>query len=248
MKHKFLLCVLWSFTVILADAQKTAPPAEQPSAQHPPAQPASTPPDDLKIVLAKMNAAATKFKSAKADFQFDNYNKDVDEHAIQNGRIYFRRNSNDVEVAIDIVSPSPKSVLYKDGMIRLYEPRIEQVTQKTVGKSKSEIEAVMNLGFGGSGDELLKSFNVTMEGWETLDGVKTARLQLVAKSDDLKKLFTKAILWIDPERDVPLKQQFFEHTNDYRLNRYTGIVLNAKLSNDVFRLKTTSKTNFLPPR
>jgi outer membrane lipoprotein-sorting protein len=239
MKPKFLLSVLWLVTAALAVAQKAAPSAEHSSAV---AQ------DELKQVLAQMNHAAAGFKSAKADFQFDYYTKAVDEHDIQKGRIYCRRSGKDVDVAINVESPVPKSVLYKDEKVSLYEPRIDQVTEKSVGKSKADVDAVLNLGFGGSGEELMKSFDVAMEGWETLDGVKTARLHLVGKSDDLKKLFTKAILWVDPERDVPLKQQFFESTGDYRLNHYTAIVLNTKLSNDVFRLKTTSKTKFVRPQ
>lgn len=203
--------------------------------------------DELKAVLTQMNRAAATFKSAQADFQFDYYTKAVDEHDIQKGQIYFRRSGRDVDVAIHVVSPVVKHVLYKDGKVSLYQPKIDQVTEKVVGKSKS-VEAVLNLGFGGSGDELVRSFDVTMEGWEMVDGVKTAKLQLVAKSDDLKKLFSKAILWVDPERDVPLQQQFFESTGDYRLNHYTGIKLNAKLSNDLFRLKTTEKTQFVRPQ
>lgn len=238
MKLRLIACVALLATTCAAPAQKPAAP---------PATPLVTQ-DDLKQVLAQMNHAAATFKSAQADFQFDYYTKVMDEHDIQKGQIFFRRTGKEVDIAINVVSPAPKNVLYKEGKISFYQPRIDQVTEKIVGKNKSDLEAMLNLGFGGSGDELVKSFDVTMEGWETVDGVKTARLRLTSKSENLKKLFTRAVLWIDPERDVPLKQQFFEQTNDYRLNHYTAIKLNSRLSNDVFQLKTTSKTQFVRPQ
>lgn len=229
-------------------AQKASPaPASAVSSAAASSAKAPSPQDDLKQVLAKMNQAATSFKSAQADFEFDNFTKDFDEHDIQKGQIYFRRAGKEVDVAIHVVWKVTKFVLYKEGKISLYEPAINQVTEKIVGKNKSDVEAVMNLGFGGSGDELVKSFDVTMEGWETVDGVKTARLRLIGKSEDLKKLFKSAVLWIDPERDVPLKQQFFASVGDYRLNHYTGIKLNAKLGNDLFQLKTKPNTQIVRP-
>lgn len=239
MKLRLIACGVFLASALAAFAQKPAAP-----------QVAAATPAELQQVLAKMNHASAGFKSAQADFQFDYYTKAVDEHDIQKGQISFRRSGKDVDVSINITSPVVKQVIYKDGKISFYQPKIDQVTVKEVGKNKSDVEAVLNLGFGGSGDELMKSFDVVMEGWETIDGVKTAKLQLTGKSADLKKLFTRAVLWIDTERDVPLQQQFFETTGDYRLNHYpsSSIKLNTKLSDDIFRLKTTGKTQFVRPQ
>jgi len=202
-------------------------------------------PEDLKPVLAAMNQASANFKSAKADCEWTNYNKLVDEKDVQNGRIYFRRAGSDEDVALHIESPGAKQVVYQKGVVRMYEPKIDQLTVREVGKNKADLDAVISLGFGGNGDELAKDFEVAMEGWETVDRVKTAKLELVPRSPSLKKLFSKVILWIDPARDVPLQQQwFFEPSGDYKLTRYTNIKVNAnaKVSDDDFKLHTTSKT------
>jgi outer membrane lipoprotein-sorting protein len=88
---------------------------------------------------------------------------------------------------------------------------------------------------------LLHDFDVKLADWEMLDNVQTARLELVPKSDDLKRFFTRLILWIDPKRDVPLKQQRFESSGDYQVTHYTNIRVPGKISDDVFRLKTCGK-------
>lgn len=202
-------------------------------------------PEELKPVLAAMNQASANFKSAKADCEWTNYTKLVDEKDVQHGRIYFRRAGGDVDVALHIESPGAKQVVYQKGKVRMYEPKIDQLTEREVGKNKADMDAVISLGFGGNGDELTKAYEVTMDGWETLDQIKTARLELVPRSPSLKKLFSKVILWIDPVRDVPLQQQwFFEPSGDYKLTRYTNIKVNAnaKVSDDDFKLHTTSKT------
>jgi len=200
--------------------------------------------EDLKPVLTAMNQAAASFKSAKADFEWVNYTKVVDVKDVQNGRIYCRRcGRDDEDVALHIESPVSKQVVYQKGWVRMYEPKIDQLTEREVGKNKADMDAVISLGFGGNGDELTKAFEVTMDGWETVDQVKTAKLELVARSAGLKKLFSKVILWIDPARDVPLQQQwFFEPSGDYKLTRYRNIKVNAKVSDDDFKLHTTSKT------
>jgi len=105
------------------------------------------------------------------------------------------------------------------------------------------------LGFGGSGQDLKKSFDVTYAGDETVDGIATSKLQLIPKSDKLRNnFFAKAILWIDLSRGVSVQQKFFQSQGDYRLAKYSAIRVNAKISNDVFQLKTTKKTQFVSPR
>jgi outer membrane lipoprotein-sorting protein len=117
-----------------------------------------------------------------------------------------------------------------------------------VGKNKSDVEAFLSLGFGASGDELQRDYGVKMDGWETVDGVKTAKLDLTPRKEKLQQTYNKIVLWIDPERDVLLKQQFFEHSGDYRLAHYTNMKLNERIADDVFHLKTNGNTKTVKPQ
>src|SRR5882724_762826 len=190
----------------------------------------TTPDSDLKAVLAKMNQSAAGFKSAQGDFEFKSYQKLTDDTDTQKGRIYFRRTKSGVDAAFEIAGLAPKQVVYKEG------------------KNKSDVEAFLSLGFGASGDELQRDYAVKMDSWETVDGVKTAKLDLTPKKEKVLQTYNKIILWIDPERDVLLKQQFFEHSGDYRLAHYTNMKLNEKIQDDVFRLKTNGNTKTVKPQ
>jgi outer membrane lipoprotein-sorting protein len=209
---------------------------------------AATPADELKAVLAKMNIAAANFKSLQADFDWETFDKLIKETEVQNGQAYFRRQGRDLETLYNFNAASSngsetlaKQALYKGGRFSLYDVKINQITEREVGKYKSDVDAFMSLGLGGRGDELATSFTVNWQGWETIDGVKTAKLEVTGKSPSIQKVFSRAVLWIDPERDIVVRQQFFQTSGDYRLIRYHNIKFNEKMSDGTFRLKTTGK-------
>ena len=208
-----------------------------------------SPAGDLNSVLAQMNSSAAGFKSAQADFEFESYQRVVDEKDLQKGRIYFRRNGKgNVEVAFNVTSPAPKQALFKNGTLLLYDPKIDQVTERDFSKNRADVEAFLSLGFGARGDELQKAYAVTLAGWEPIETVRTAKLELVPKNEKTRQTYSKIILWIDPEKDVLLKQQLIEPSGDYRLARYLNMKLNSKLSDDEFKLKTTGKTKTVRPQ
>lgn len=226
---------------------KHSPKTSQTTASTQPA-PSTAGPQDLKSLLAEMDQAATTFKSAQADFDWDQYQRVVEEHDVQKGQIYFRKNKGGVDAAVKIVSPEPKQVLFKDGKLSLYQPKIDQVTEYKAGQNRAEVESFMSLGFGASGTDLAKNYEINLQGWETVDGVRTARLDLTPKQEKVKSSLSHVLLWMDPKRNVSIKQQFFEPSGDYRLTHYTNIKVNSKIADDVFRLKTTSRTKIVQPQ
>lgn len=226
-------------------AQGASKPAASQTAESKPSTAAG---GDLAAVLVKMNQSSKTFKSAQGDFEFQSYQKLTEDTDTQKGRIYFRRTKNGVDAAFEMGGPAPKQVVYKDGKLQIYEKKINQVTERDVSKNKSDVEAFLSLGFGASGDELQRDYAVKMDDWETVDGVRTAKLDLVPKKEKVQQTYNRIILWIDPERDVLLKQQFFEHSGDYRLAHYTAMKLNERISDDVFRLKTNGNTKTVKPQ
>jgi outer membrane lipoprotein-sorting protein len=202
----------------------------------------------LESVLKQMDAAAANFQSAQADFVWDQYQRVVDETDTQKGTVYYRRSGKAIEMMADIKDPDRKFVLYKDGKLQVYQPKIEQVMEYTAGANHEEIESFLVLGFGGSGQDLKKSFDVSYQGEETVDNIQTAMLQLIPKSDKIRSNFPQIILWIDLSRGVSVKQKLVQSQGDYRLAKYSAVNLHAKLNNDIFRLKTTGKTKFIAPR
>lgn len=206
-------------------------------------------PATLDDVLHKMDAVAATFHTAQAQIESKNYEaviKDFDEP--ESGEIYYRKNDKGLEMMLDITRPDKKQVLLAEGAIRLYQPKIDRVTLWNLGKNKAEFESYLVLGFGGSGQDLEKEFDVKDDGPETIDGVATVKLQLTPKSQKVKNTFSQIILWMDPNRGVAVQQQFFQPGGNYRLAKYTNIQVNGKkIPDDVFRLKTTGKTQVVSP-
>jgi hypothetical protein len=56
-------------------------------------------------------------------------------------------------------------------------------------------------------------------------------------------------LWIDLQKGISVQQKFISPQDDYRLAKYSDILVNGKkIPDDVFKLKTTSKTQTITPR
>jgi outer membrane lipoprotein-sorting protein len=205
----------------------------------------------LESVLKKMDAAAAAFRTTQAQFEWDRYEKVIDEtDDIEYGTIYYRRTGKDIEMMAEVTKPDKKYVLFSEGKIKMYLPKADQVTVWDLGKSSSDFESYLVLGFGGSGQDLTKSFDVTLVNPQpqTVGDVATAELQLVPKSVKLRNNIAKILLWIDLERGISVQQQFFEPEGDYRLTKYSAIQVNGKkIPDDVFKLKTTSKTQTISP-
>jgi outer membrane lipoprotein-sorting protein len=225
--------------------KKPAKPAATAPAAPAPSAPAAAAPSNsaaLEAVLTAMDRSAAEFRSAEADFTWEQFQAVVQETDVQKGKVYFVRHEKDTHMAADITVPDKKSLIFTDGKIRFYQPRIDQLTEYDATKNKTEVESFLVLGFGGRGHDLLKSFEVKLLGQEAVEGVNTAKLELIPRSQKVRNSFERFILWVDTTRDISLKQQAFEPSGDYRTAYYTQIKLNEKVPDDVFKLKTTSKT------
>jgi len=203
-------------------------------------------PQDLERVLAAMDNAAKGFHTAEANFTFDQYTKLVDEHDLQKGKLYFRRQGTDVETAADFSEPKQYAI-YSNGTAQLYNPKIDTVNQYKAEKNRAQVDAMLLLGFGGGGHSLLPNYDIVYAGTESINGTKADKLELTPKSKDMLKNITKIVLWIDPARGISVQQQMWFPGGEYRMAKYTDIQLNKKVSDEVFKLKTTGKTKFIPP-
>jgi outer membrane lipoprotein-sorting protein len=201
---------------------------------------------DLDRVLTSMDNTAKSFRTAEANFTFDQYTKLVNEHDLQKGKLYFRRQDKDVEMAADFSDPK-QYALYSNGKAQIYNPKIDTVNVYKADKNRSQVDAMLLLGFGGGGHSLLDNFDVAYAGTESIGGVKTDKLELTPKSKEMRNNISKIVLWIDPAHGISLQQQMQFPAGDYRMAKYTDIQLNKKISDDVFKLKTTGKTKFIPP-
>lgn len=202
---------------------------------------------DLKSTLAKLDAAAARFKSTSADFQFDSVTTDpVPDTEVQKGTTYYQRKGNTFQMAAHIREVNskkvPKVYVYSGGKLKLDEPLINQVTTLS---SMSQYESYLMLGFGASGKDLSDKWDITDDGPETINGVTTEKLDLVAKDPKVRKNLPKVIIWIDLDRGVSLKQYFDQGQGQSRTCTYSNFKINESLPGDAFTFKTDSKTQYV---
>ena len=203
---------------------------------------------DLNAVLAKLDAAAARFKSTTAQFEFDSMQTDpVPDKDVQTGTVYYERKGSAFQMGVHVEAangkPVPKVIVCcAGGNVRMYEKLINQVT--TLSKF-SQYQSWFMLGFGASGKDLATKWDISYDGSETVDGVKTEKLELVPKDPAVRKNIPKVTVWMDTERGVSLKQVFDEGQGQSRVCTYSNIKVNQSLPGDAFNFKTDSKTQYV---
>jgi outer membrane lipoprotein-sorting protein len=202
---------------------------------------------DLATTIDKLNQAAAKFKSASADFVFDSITTEpVQDEVKQKGIVYYERQGPGFRMAAHIQEengqPVPKVYTYSDGVFKLYQEKIDQVN--ILSKSNKLADYIM-LGFGASGTQLQDKWDITDDGPETVNGIQTEKLELVAKDPNVKKNFPKITVWMDLNRAVNLKQVFDEGQGQSRTCTYSNIKTNQSLPGSVFTFKTDKNTHFV---
>jgi outer membrane lipoprotein-sorting protein len=206
--------------------------------------------DDLATVLAKLDAASVKFKSAQADIEWDNVQtapiEDTDKQA---GTVLFQRKVGQLAMALHLKTDNGKPVLkdmvYSGGLFKLYEPRLKQMNVYKAGANQAQAEAIMTVGFGGSGKDLQKNWQISYSGTEQVEGNPAAKLELVPLTDSLKKDVAKVVLWVSMDNGIAVKQQSFDPSGNYRVVSYHNIRVNAPVPSGAFEIKTASGTQIV---
>jgi outer membrane lipoprotein-sorting protein len=199
-------------------------------------------PGHLDEVLRQMDAASLKFQSAEATFKWDLYERVVKETTHQTGTIFFKKQGTSTVMGAKIASPAPKFLEYRNGTLRLFDPGTDHLTTLTSRGNQAQMESFLTLGFGGSGKDLAKAWTIADLGDEVVDGVQTAKLDLVPKDPAVRNNCTHMTIWVDPARGVSLKQSFYMPSEDYRTAVYSDIKYNQKIDEKPYQIKTDSKT------
>jgi len=208
------------------------------------AAPAASGDLEKERVLRRLDEAAKNFRSTSADFEFDVVETaPIAETDVQKGTIYFERKAGSFQMAAHIRQLngkiSEKVYSYTSGVFKFYEKMTNQVTRF---KKASQFESYLMLGFGASGKDLEQKWEIKYLGPETLDGVKTEKLELVAKDPSAKKYASKVTIWMDTARAVSLKQVVQQDPEHYRVCVYYNIKTNQSLPPDAFALNTDKQT------
>lgn len=200
----------------------------------------------LQQVLEQLDQSARNFRSASADFEFKNIQTEpVPDTDVMTGTVYYQHRGGGLRVAAHIKQrnghPYGSVYTYTHGVFQLYDRQMNQVTKL---QNSANLAGYVALGFGATGKQLQNEFQVAYAGQETIDGVKTDKLELIFKNAQARATIPKVTMWIDPARDVSLKQVFDEGQGLSRVCTYSHIVMNHSIPSSAFAFKTNKNTQF----
>jgi outer membrane lipoprotein-sorting protein len=126
-------------------------------------------------------------------------------------------------------------VLIDKGRAIRYVPKIKQADEYSLGNKTNLVEQYMALGFGQSSEELKRNYQVSLAGEETMDGKKTAVLDLTptVAGTPVKSVH----LWFDEQKGVAAQVKVTETGGDYIIYKYSNIKVNGTLPGSTFEIK-----------
>jgi outer membrane lipoprotein-sorting protein len=201
---------------------------------------------DLEYVLSMMDRSAEDFKSLTAALDHIKYTAVVQDTSTESGEIWVRK---DAKMRIDFQTPDPRTIIRNGDNLYIYTPKINRVEEYNIGKNRAMADQYLALGFGTRVENLRKNYSLSLTGEEELDGHKTAVLELVPNSDEVKRQISKIQMWVDESSWLPIQQKFFETgSGDYFVSRYTKVMKNLKLGDGKFKPDWPKGTRIEKPR
>jgi outer membrane lipoprotein-sorting protein len=186
----------------------------------------------LDGVLSQLDEWAKTFHSLSADVERTKVTVVVNDRSTETGTILVRGD----KMLLEIKAPDPRTILRVGDNIYLYEPGLKRVEEFNLGKNRGLVDQFQLLGFGTGGKELRKSYKITLVGEVNLDDKKTVELELLPKSEDVSKQFSKIQIWFDESNWLAVQQQFFESgSGDYMIVRYSKMIRNANIPDSKFK-------------
>jgi outer membrane lipoprotein-sorting protein len=187
----------------------------------------------LDNILKQMDAQAATFHSLTADLDRTKVTVVVNDKSVESGQILVR---SDDKMRIEVTQPDARTILRDGDNFYIYNPKIHRVEEYNLGKKKSVVDQFLLLGFGTSGSSLKESYTVTLQGEDTLDNRKVLLLELLPKTDEVRKQLSKIQLWLDESTWLPVQQKFFETgSGDYFIIRYRNINRNVRIPDNEFK-------------
>jgi outer membrane lipoprotein-sorting protein len=199
----------------------------------------AAPNDTLRQVLARMDQAAANFKSMTAQVNYVTHTDVLNEDDKESGVVTMKKvQPDEVQGRVDFTGPDAKIITFEKRKFQQYLPKIKILQIYDLAKHGEQLDKFLMIGFGTSGMELAKGYDVTVLGTETAVGQSAIHLQLLPKDGEARQYVQKLELWIPAEGDPsPLREKIIEPSGDYRLVTYSGVKINPPLQPDVLQLK-----------
>jgi outer membrane lipoprotein-sorting protein len=198
---------------------------------------------ETRRVLSRMDESTQSLADLTSDVKMTKVTVVVDDTALETGKLFYQRSKKGSRTRIEYQSPETKTLVIDKGKAQLYEPRINRLTEFSLGKNRAEGE-FLSIGFGPS-SQLTRTYDVGLVKEEVLKGQKTSLLELKPKSSSA--MFKGIQLWIDESRWIPVQMRLTETSGDYLTIEFENIQINTNLTDKTFRLNVPSNVQKIKP-
>jgi outer membrane lipoprotein-sorting protein len=191
----------------------------------------------LAQVMARMDGAAVGFRGLTASVRQVSFTYVIKETSEESGKItLLRPKPKDLRMLVEYSKPESRAVAFSGKKFQMYYPKLQVVREYDLGKQSSLLNEFLLLGFGTPGSELARSYEIKVTGEETLNGVRTDRLELVPKSEEARRHVTGIEMWVSQADGLTLQQKVNQPSRDYTLITYSDIKRNPSLQESDVRL------------
>lgn len=204
---------------------------------------AATPDNGLQDLLSRMDQAASSFQSMSAKVKYVTHTAVLNDNSEEAGTVLMKKvHAGLMQGLTDFTLPDRRTVAINQRKIQVYYPKIKTVQIFDLGKHGEQLDQFLMIGFGTSGTELARDYNIKVIGPDTVMGQKMIKAELIPKSGEAREYVQKVELWIPdrPSQPYPLQEKIYEKSGDYRLVIYTDMKINQPLSSDALKLKLPS--------
>ena len=186
-----------------------------------------------------MDKAANDFKSMTAQVTYVTHTDVLNEDDTETGTVTMKKvQPGEVQGLVEFTSPDRKTVTFEKRRVQEYLPKINTLQVFDLDKHGEQLDKFFMIGFGTSGTELAKDYDVTVLGTENWQGQPAIHLQLIPKVAEARQYVQKMELWIPEQGDpYPLHEKILEPSGDYRLVTYSDLKINPPLQPDALQLK-----------
>lgn len=192
--------------------------------------------DALDDVLMRMDSAAKQFQSYSANVKRIDYTKVLDSTDESTGTMRLKRAKMGITGIMDTTAGPDHTIIHFDGpTVERYLPKAATKEVYNAKKFMSSMDQMLLLGFAVSRQEMMRDYDISLVGTETIDGVPTTHIALVPKSAEAQRYVRKIELWVNDKGNA-IRQKGTEPSGNTRLAIFSNLQVNPPLPDSAFEL------------
>src|SRR5579883_1429846 len=203
------------------------------------APPADT--QELHSLMARMDKAASEFKAMTAQVSYVTHTDVLNEDNTETGTAMMEKvQPGEVKGRVDFVTPDPHIITFERRHVQRYFPKIKTLEVYDLEKNGEQLDKFLMIGFGTSGAELAKDYDVVVLDVEPLKGQsgRFVHIRLTPKSAEARQYVKNLEQWIPEQGDpYPIREKILQPSNDYVVVSYSDLKINPPLKPDALQLK-----------